>query len=434
MRDAAEKIEDCAKRHGNVLNNPPPQVLFEDFADSAQILTLYFWVEVSDKISSSQVASDLRFMIDKRFADDGIVIAFPQRDVRVDPSRPIRVEMVARAAATRRAGHRREQTVTTTEGQTVVSTLPLRWGPFGGEGALVPIVVTASRLPRRGPALARHPARCRRVVVHVRLAARNDSLGSLSVVRHAEDLAELLGEPYGTLILTLSVATIEITTLGIVMTTGEPNPELARDTMFSVVILCMNGLIGLSLILGALRYKEQNYNLRGANAYLSVIVSLAVFGLVVPNYTFTTPGPTFSRPQETFLIIMCVGLYAVFLAIQTTRHRSFFIEQDEAIDEDRKSRIRRSPRLGAVRRHVAFLVGYLVVVIYLVEKLAVLLDHGLEKLGAPPAFGALVVAALVLARRAWAASRPRSRTGCSGPSTSCWGRCSRRSRSPSLRW
>jgi Ca2+:H+ antiporter len=84
-----------------------------------------------------------------------------------------------------------------------------------------------------------------------------------------------------------------------------------------------------------------------------------------------------------------------------------------------------------VRRHVAFLVGYLVVVIYLVEKLAVLLDHGLEKLGAPPAFGALVVAALVLAPKAWAASRPRSRTGCSGPSTSCWGRCSRRSRSPS---
>ena len=98
MRAAAEKIEDCAKRHGNVLNNPPPQVLFDEFADSAQILTLYFWVEVSDKISSTQVASDLRFMIDKRFTDDGIVIAFPQRDVRVDPSRPIRVEMVTQTA------------------------------------------------------------------------------------------------------------------------------------------------------------------------------------------------------------------------------------------------------------------------------------------------------------------------------------------------
>ena len=222
--------------------------------------------------------------------------------------------------------------------------------------------------------------------------------GSLSVVRHAEDLAELLGEPYGTLILTLSVATLAITTLGIVMTTGEPNPELARDTMFSVVLLCMNGLIGISLILGALKYKEQNYNLRGANAYLSVIVSLAVFGLVVPNYTFTTPGPTFSRPQETFLIVMCVGLYAVFLAIQTTRHRSFFLEDGETIDQDLEVKDPAFPRnWRAVRRHVAFLAGYLVLVIYLVEKLAVLLDHGLEKLGAPPAFGAVVVASLVLA-------------------------------------
>ena len=109
-------------------------------------------------------------------------------------------------------------------------------------------------------------------------------VGSMAVVRHADALAEVLGEPYGTLILTLSVAAIEIMTLGIVMTTGDPNPALARDTMFSVVML----------ILGALRYKEQDYNLRGANAYLSVIVSLAVFGLVVPNFTFTTPGPTFS--------------------------------------------------------------------------------------------------------------------------------------------
>jgi hypothetical protein len=88
-------------------------------------------------------------------------------------------------------------------------------------------------------------------------------LGSMSVVRHAEDLAKILGEPLGTLILTLSVSAIEIVTLGIVMTTGAPNPEIARDTMFSVVMLCLNGLIGASLILGALKYKEQDYNLRG---------------------------------------------------------------------------------------------------------------------------------------------------------------------------
>lgn len=221
-------------------------------------------------------------------------------------------------------------------------------------------------------------------------------VGSMSVVRHAEDLAEILGEPYGTLILTLSVSAIEIVTLGIVMTTGAPNPELARDTMFSVVMLCLNGLIGASLILGALKYKEQDYNLRGANAYLSVIVSLAVFGLVVPNFTFTTPGPTFSGPQEGFLVVMCIGLYTVFLAIQTTRHRSFFVENGENVDDD--GAVAGPARdLRGVRIHVAFLVVYLALSLYLVEKLAVLLDHGLDELGAPPAFGALVVAALVLA-------------------------------------
>jgi small-conductance mechanosensitive channel len=99
MRDAAEAIEDCAKRHGNVLPNPPPQVLFEDFGDSAQVLTLYFWVELSDKVNAPQVASDLRFIIDKRLAEAGIVVAFPQRELRFDAARPIKVEVVGGVAA-----------------------------------------------------------------------------------------------------------------------------------------------------------------------------------------------------------------------------------------------------------------------------------------------------------------------------------------------
>ena len=139
-------------------------------------------------------------------------------------------------------------------------------------------------------------------------------------VRHADDLAALLGEPYGTMILTLSVASIEIIT-----TTGDPNVTLARDTMFSVVMIVLNGLVGLALLLGGMRYKEQEYNLRGVNAYLSVIVALSAFGLLVPNLTISTPEGTFSRGQEAFLIVMCIGLYAVFLVIQTTRHRAFFI-------------------------------------------------------------------------------------------------------------
>jgi Ca2+:H+ antiporter len=276
--------------------------------------------------------------------------------------------------------------------------VPLYRRALRGEGALVPVLATSAVFLVLGQ-------RWLVILPDVTLSSFVFTwlfgmivVGSMSVVRHADHLAEMLGEPYGTLILTLSVATIEIVTIGIVMTTGQPNPALARDTMFSVVMLVLNGLIGLSLILGALRYKEQNYNLRGANAYLSVIVSLAVFGLVVPNFTFTTPGPTFSGVQEGFLVIMCIGLYAVFLAIQTTRHRSFFLEHGQ--DDDDPADIGREPVArdpAAIRHHVAFLVVYLALVLYLVEKLAILLDHGLDELGAPPALGALIVAALVLA-------------------------------------
>lgn len=223
-------------------------------------------------------------------------------------------------------------------------------------------------------------------------------LGSASVVRHADYLAVLLGEPYGTMILTLSVASIEIMTIAIVMTTGDPNPTLARDTMFSVVMIVLNGLVGVALLLGGLRYKEQEYNLQGVNAYLSVIVALSVFGLIVPNLTISTAGGTFSQGQEAFLIVMCVGLYAVFLAIQTTRHRAFFLDR---VEDDphtgQSSGHHASIGVKSTWYHTLLLVIYLLLVIFLAEKLAILLDHGIDVLGAPPALGALAVAILVLA-------------------------------------
>jgi Ca2+:H+ antiporter len=225
-------------------------------------------------------------------------------------------------------------------------------------------------------------------------------VGSVAVVRHADGLAALLGEPFGTMILTLSVASIEILTIAIVMTTGDPNPTLARDTMFSVVMIVLNGLVGLALLLGGLRYREQEYNLQGVTSYLSVIAALAVFGLIVPNFTETTPGPTFSRGQEGFLIVMCLGLYCVFLAIQTTRHRTYFIEvahgkpgRKAAASDPHQEHL----DVRTLPHHAAFLVGCLALVIYLAEKLAVLLNNGLDELKAPPALGALLVAVLVLA-------------------------------------
>ena len=220
-------------------------------------------------------------------------------------------------------------------------------------------------------------------------------IGALTVVANADELAEILGEPYGTLILTLSVGSIEIMTIATVMLTGEANPALARDTMFSVVMIVMNGLTGLALLLGGLRYHEQAYNFPGITAYLSLIVVLSTLGMILPNYTTTTLGPTLSRGQQSFLIAMCLSLYAVFLIIQTTRHRSYFAEVLPAPDRPQPLSHGAGKRM-TLARHTALMIVFLGATVLLAEKLAITLNTGLETFGLPPALGGLLVAILVL--------------------------------------
>jgi Ca2+:H+ antiporter len=220
-------------------------------------------------------------------------------------------------------------------------------------------------------------------------------VGALTVVDNADELAVLLGEPYGTLILTLSVGSIEIMTIGTVMLTGHAHPSLARDTMFSVVMIVMNGLTGLALLLGGLRYRELGYNLPGVNAYLSLIVALSTLGMILPNYTTTTLGPTLSRGQQSFLIAMCLTLYAVFLVIQTTRHRSYFAEV-LPLAKPPKPIPYGAGKPMRVARHTAIMIVFLGATILLAEKLAVTLNAGLETYHLPPTLGGLLVAVLVL--------------------------------------
>ena len=167
---------------------------------------------------------------------------------------------------------------------------------------------------------------------------------ALAVVRHADHVAEVLGEPYGTLVLTLSVTAIEVMSISAVMLHGANNPTLVRDTLFAIVMIILGGMVGASLLVGGWRHREQHYNLQGANAYLSVIIPLAVLTLSLPNFTVTTPGPTLSIAQQVFLVIMSVGLYCAFLAIQTGRHRGYFtLEEDaRAAPAPRRPRRRRS--------------------------------------------------------------------------------------------
>jgi len=140
---------------------------------------------------------------------------------------------------------------------------------------------------------------------------------SFSVLRHGDAIAAKLGEPYGTLVLTFAVIVIEVALIASIMTHGAANPTLARDAMFATLMIGLNGMVGAALLLGALRYWEQECNLAGARAYLVIIAALSVFALVLPNYTETAPDPSQSPTKAMLFIGMTLLFYVVFVAIQT---------------------------------------------------------------------------------------------------------------------
>jgi len=218
---------------------------------------------------------------------------------------------------------------------------------------------------------------------------------AMCVVRHAECLAVKLGEPYGTLILTLSAISIEVVMISTAMLHGANNPTLGRDAIFAVVMIALNGFVGLCLVIGGLRYREQYYNLQGVNSYLNVIMTLAVLGLVLPNFTTSTSSPTFSTEQEIFLIVMSLLLYAIFLLIQTMRHRRYFVEYRETVSAANSAH--HPLQTYSTGFHATMLLLYMVTVILLAKKFAIPLDNSIERFGMPQAFGGAIIAALVLA-------------------------------------
>ncbi len=223
---------------------------------------------------------------------------------------------------------------------------------------------------------------------------------AISVVRHADCLAIKCGEPYGTLVLTLAAISIEVMMVSTAMLHGANNPTLARDAMFAVIMIALNGLVGLSLLLGGLRHREQHYNLQGTNSYLNVIMTLAVLGLVLPNFTTSTSGPTLSGEQQIFLAVMSIALYGIFLLIQTMRHRQYFVETKHAAAAEIGHH---QLRMRSTAFHAVMLFLYLIAVVLLAEKFAIPLDNGIERFGMPQALGGAIIAALVLAPEALSA-------------------------------
>lgn len=224
---------------------------------------------------------------------------------------------------------------------------------------------------------------------------------AIAIVRHADELAHRLGEPAGTLLLTLAITGLEVAMVAFVMSTGVAKPTLARDTMFAVVMLVLNGFLGLAILLGGLRHREQSYNLQSANAFLLLILPLTVLGLVLPNFTRATPGPSLSTFQMVFLSLMSVSVYSAFLFIQNRRHRGFFVVPEEPAADSGPARF----RSRSTAYHGAMLLAYGVPLVLLAKQMAVPLDAMVLKLGAPKGLSGLLMAVLVLTPESIAAIR-----------------------------
>src|ERR1700733_9477375 len=212
-----------------------------------------------------------------------------------------------------------------------------------------------------------------------------------AAVHHAEVIAERIGEPYGTLLLTLAVTIIEVALIETIMLGEKPAPTLARDTVFAVVMIVCNGLVGVCILAGGLRYREQDVQVTGSNLYLSVLIVLAPITLIMPNYTLTTPGPVYSAVQLGFVSVVRLILYGVFLYTQTIRHRDYFISETAGGADDGTHGSNRTFLLS-----ILLLLVSLLAVVLLAKKFSLVVDAGAALIGAPPAFAGILVALLIL--------------------------------------
>ncbi|MBC2658245.1 calcium:proton antiporter [Pseudomonas sp. MSSRFD41] len=222
---------------------------------------------------------------------------------------------------------------------------------------------------------------------------------AFGVVHEADHLARQLGEPYGTLILTLSIVSIEVILIASMLLGPGELPTIGRDSIFAVMMIIMNLVIGLCLVAGAARNGEQEYNAQGAGCYLSMIVLLTGIALLLPN--FTSGAGEFSATQAMAISAITVLLYGAFLWLQVGSHRRFFVQppagrlhlpQAQA-GTDADAQPPANPREMLLRTLV--LLGLILPIVLLAHYLAVVTDYGIAQAGAPVAVGGVLIAIIV---------------------------------------
>ncbi|TDN61323.1 ionic transporter y4hA [Paraburkholderia sp. BL10I2N1] len=219
-------------------------------------------------------------------------------------------------------------------------------------------------------------------------------------VHHAEVIAHRVGEPFGTLLLAVAVTVIEVALIvSVMLTAGPEKAGLARDTVFAAVMLVCNGIVGLCLLVGGIRHREQDFQIRGASAALAVLASLSVLTLVIPNFT-SVAGPVLSPSQLAFAGVSSLVLYGVFVFVQTVRHRDYFLA--DVADEN----VHAAPPSGRVALLSAvLLLVCLVAVVLLAKLLSPVVESAVVDAGLPKPVVGIVIAGLVLLPEGLAALR-----------------------------
>lgn len=226
----------------------------------------------------------------------------------------------------------------------------------------------------------------------------------IAAVHHAEVVAHKVGEPFGTLVLALAVTVIEVALIvSMMLAGGEDKATLPRDTIYAAVMIICTGVIGLCLLAGGMRHHVQQFHLEGANSALAALVSLAGLSLVLPTFTTSSAVGTYTDAQLGFAALSSLALWAVFVFVQTVRHRDYFLPPGgSAQDEDQHAT---PPTAAASWASFGLLLVSLVSVVGLAKQLSPGIEAAVAAAGAPRAVIGIAIALLVLAPETWAALR-----------------------------
>jgi Ca2+:H+ antiporter len=247
------------------------------------------------------------------------------------------------------------------------------------------------------------------IVVQV-LVALALAAAILAAVNHAEVVAHRVGEPFGSLVLAVAVTIIEVGLIVTLMISGGPETaSLARDTVFAAVMITCNGIVGIALLIGAMRFHLTVFNAEGTGAALATVTTLATLSLVLPTFTLGRPGPEFTPAQLAFAAIASLALYVAFVITQTVRHRDFFLPLTSAGEVVEAEEHADPPTNRRALASLGLLVLALVAVVGLAKVETPPIQAGVAAVGFPPSFVGVVIALLVLLPETLAAARAASR-------------------------